>query len=789
MAAGNAASNLPPVLQNRGVQIGIVAFVLLLIIGGILLAVNSGKSMGELKTLLKGIDQSRALEIAAKLRNSAIDTEIVPTETGGVEIQVHEKQYDLAVLEMAKSDLLYTDDFKLFDKTDWAASDYEKRVKYMRAIGGELSRMVSRMSGIRWAKVHVTIPAEKVFASRYTKEKTSASVTLETEAGHSLSHTQVDSILSLVSGYVPEISVNQISIIDTKGRLYSSATDTSDDFGMGTGGSGGIVQKTQILSDSIGGRVQDYLDGVFGSGNSKAVVSVRLMAQKMTKNTTNFSPGAIGTQEYSEEALGDAAANSPYRGSDGYVTTYQEEKTTEQAERYQSQGEEMIDTRLKKDMPANGERRQNYQTNDSTLNIPAQSQDGQTSNQNYSGQNYAGDQGQFTDNAFQDPTTTTSKKPGKDKRDASIMPSPSDGTSGLYSMNRNGMNQDNNFPAPKPRITNSTAPQMGGDQTRYTCADGDEACKRNYRQHNFTIQSYPSYEQTVVESAPGALRSIKVSVVVQGPLPVPLDQLKASIAAAADPQMSSNDVEIIIKGNIKNAEEEKPSGFWGLNKKAKEGEPSFQWWWIPLILIGLVLALILVIGLINGLVGLFMPKKTASNKGFSNSEQNSNNGQTNPLDRVNLNNNRNVRFNSPPQNTQPNVQTNNASAQTYERSDQEEFNLNQANSMFDDEYEQPNASEENNMNQSRNNASKDLPFDLEDEFSLGTNESRQEERQQGLASEKINDFDSQYDAGLDTQLNTESNNQNVIPSQRTTQQPNITQSSNKRKPAISVEYD
>jgi hypothetical protein len=93
------------------------------------------------------------------------------------------------------------------------------------------------------------------------------------------------------------------------------------------------------------------------------------------------------------------------------------------------------------------------------------------------------------------------------------------------------------------------------------------------------------------------------------------------------------------------------------------------------------------------------------------------------------------------------------------------------------------------MNQSRNNASKDLPFDLEDEFSLGTNESRQEERQQGLASEKINDFDSQYDAGLDTQLNTESNNQNVIPSQRTTQQPNITQSSNKRKPAISVEYD
>ena len=226
MASGQLPPNVqvPEILLNRTVQIAIAAFfVVLLIVGIVLFMVNKGKDLGQYKPLLKDLDQARALEISSQLNSKGLSTEVTAGETGGVTVSVRDKQFDQAALEMAKSDLLLTDDFKLFDKTDWAASDYEKRIKYMRAVSGELSRMVSRMYGVRWGKVHVTIPPERLFTSRYIKDKTSASVMLELEPEHNLTSSQVSSILSLVSGYIPEIETSRISITDTKGHIYSTA--------------------------------------------------------------------------------------------------------------------------------------------------------------------------------------------------------------------------------------------------------------------------------------------------------------------------------------------------------------------------------------------------------------------------------------------------------------------------------------------------------------------------------------------------------------------------------------
>jgi flagellar biosynthesis/type III secretory pathway M-ring protein FliF/YscJ len=514
---------VPAALQSRPVQIGILIFVVVLLIAGtIYFFVSSSQDLGIYKSLLRGIDQGRALEIAAQLKSKGIETEIVPAETGGVEIQVREKQYDDAILEMAKSDLLLTDDFKLFDKTDWAASDYEKRVKYMRAIGGELSRIVSRMDGIRWGKVHVTIPPEKLFASRYIKDKTSASVTLELEPGRTLSNGQVSSILSLVSGYVPELEPSRISIIDTKGRVYSSAVE--EDGGGFFGSGGNAYAHGEMLSQNIQRRVQDYLDGVVGAGKSKVVISAKYSPEKVTQNKTVFTPGAIGTHEYSEEALGDAAAGSPYTG------TMNQLPSPRPVPGYsQSNGNELVDPRLNKDMPGNMSAQENM----------------------------------------------------KQYPDASLRPDPYSQAEGLYQMgpHSEGMNTP-----PGQTMNQQGTPPM--DTNRYVCAQDDEACKRNYRRHNFTIQSYPSYEQTVIESPAGRMEQIKVSVVVEkGSIPVSINQLKAGIAAAADPQMDPSNVEVVFRA---------PTGDEGKKKENKvflfgdSSDGGFQWWWIIVILLAAI---------------------------------------------------------------------------------------------------------------------------------------------------------------------------------------------------------
>lgn len=361
MAAGNANGAALAALQNRTVQIAIgVVLLIIILAGAILFFVNASKNLGAYRQIVSGLDQGRALEIAAQLKSAGIEANVIANETGGSAVQVREKQYDAAVLELAKSDLLVTDDFKLFDKTDWAASDYEKRVKYMRAIGGETSRLVSRMEGIRWAKVHVTIPPDKVFASRYEKDKTSASVIVELEPGRILNNNQVASILSLVSGYVPELDPSRISIIDSKGRIYSSATN-GDESGTFTS-SANWASTIQSVNSDIERRIQSYLDGVTGTGKSRVAVSTRIINEKVTRNKTTFFPGAIGTHEYSEEALGDAASSQPYVGE-----TFPAPPPRQINENYhQSSGSEMVDSRLKKDLPPN-ELTSAYSTN----NLPS----------------------------------------------------------------------------------------------------------------------------------------------------------------------------------------------------------------------------------------------------------------------------------------------------------------------------------------------------------------------------------------------------------------------------------
>jgi len=139
------------------------------------------------------------------------------------------------------------------------------------------------------------------------------------------------------------------------------------------------------------------------------------------------------------------------------------------------------------------------------------------------------------------------------------------------------------------------------DYTRYACAPGDEVCKRNYRKHNFAIQSYPSYEQTLIESPAGAIQEIKVAVVLEKDnLELSVNQLKAGIAAAADPSLSPDDVEIVFRPPLaSNTKDGKNKVF--LFGSSPEGG-GFPWWWI---MIGLI-ACIFVFPLFRSLVGLFV---------------------------------------------------------------------------------------------------------------------------------------------------------------------------------------
>lgn len=290
--------------QNRRMVLigaGVVTVLLTVII--VFFVWTRSANKGNEIDLVKGIEQDRAFEVVSKLKSEDIETKITDSDIPGrVLVRVYQKDFDKAALTLAKSDLLQEDGFNLFDKSDWAASDYDKRIKMMRAINGDLSRIVSRMVGIKWSTVRVNIPEPQLF-SQY-QAPTTATVQVELpEEGLKLSRAQVRSIINLLVGYVPNLQKNNVSIIDTNGVTYS-AVETEEI------AASEILEETERVNKIIQKRIDEYLEPLLGVNNYIVRVSSEISRKKIEESATTFADGAIGQEQIGDERLGAPSADS-----------------------------------------------------------------------------------------------------------------------------------------------------------------------------------------------------------------------------------------------------------------------------------------------------------------------------------------------------------------------------------------------------------------------------------------------------------------------------------------------
>lgn len=302
--------------QNRKMVLTGAVFVTIVIALIILVfAWTKGTSKGEGVDLVKRIDQARAFEIVAKLKSNEIESKLVDSDIPGkVNIQVYDKQFDDAAITLSRSDLLQEDGFNLFDKSDWAASDYDKRVKMTRATNGDLSRIVSRMSGMKWATVRINVPEPQLF-SQY-EAPTTATVQVETtESEGRLSRSHVRSIINLLVGYIPNLQKSNISIIDTNGQTYS-AVDTEEI------AASELLEETEKVSKTVQKRIEEYLEPILGSSNFIVRVSADITRKRVQESSTTFANGVIGQEQVGNEILGgtgvtDIATGPAVPGAEG----------------------------------------------------------------------------------------------------------------------------------------------------------------------------------------------------------------------------------------------------------------------------------------------------------------------------------------------------------------------------------------------------------------------------------------------------------------------------------------
>jgi flagellar M-ring protein FliF len=276
-----------------GVSVVAVLLVTFIYIG----AQPKNENRGKLVPLVQELNQSRAFEIIAKLKSVNIEAKVVNGEKPGEYIvQVYEKAIETAYLALSRTNLLEDEGYGLFDQNDWAASDYDKRIKLTRAINGDLSKIISRLDGLRTAIVRVNIPEQQLFTEQ--QAPTTATVQLElANDAEKLSKTQIQSIVNILRGYIQNIKEDHISIVDTQGNNYSAyKEETESDVED-------YIDEVEKINTKMKERISKYLDAILGAEDYKVSVSASVSREKVEQQETTYTEGAVGSRQTGTEYL------------------------------------------------------------------------------------------------------------------------------------------------------------------------------------------------------------------------------------------------------------------------------------------------------------------------------------------------------------------------------------------------------------------------------------------------------------------------------------------------------
>ncbi|MBU0479829.1 MAG: flagellar M-ring protein FliF [Proteobacteria bacterium] len=260
----------------------VAALLLVAVVVGGLMSITTVGGRLDQKVLYSGLAEEDAAEVVARLKDLRTPYTL---ENNGTTIMVPANQVYETRLSLAGEGLPRGGGvgFEIFDKTSFGTTDFVQRMNYQRALQGELARTIRQFHQVLEARVHLATPKESVFIEDEKPVTASISVKLRGNAG--LSKLQISSIVNLVATAVPGLSSDNVTLVDTTGRLLYRKD----------GESGSIMTATQLeyqqhLENSLRQKVESMLEEVVGVNKVKARVTADIDFNRVNVTEENFDP-------------------------------------------------------------------------------------------------------------------------------------------------------------------------------------------------------------------------------------------------------------------------------------------------------------------------------------------------------------------------------------------------------------------------------------------------------------------------------------------------------------------
>ena len=272
------------------------------------------------EVLYTGLDESEAGKIMSVLEDKNIDAKAQGTGT----ILVPSADADKVRMELAAQGYPETGlNYDIFSgtsslgKTDQEIETYEKY-----QLQENLRETILMLDKIKDCVVLVNMPQNSLYVLSSDDSKASASVMLDIKNGQTLTSGEAKAIAELVSKSVPNLSIEDVRIVDSAMNLYDVTGDNQEEY------TGTQYQLTEQMKETLGKQVMSILTPVFGTDNVSAAVNVVLNFDKETVNSVAFNPPVDGedkglarsVEELYEKTQGDTSASgTPGTDSTGWT--------------------------------------------------------------------------------------------------------------------------------------------------------------------------------------------------------------------------------------------------------------------------------------------------------------------------------------------------------------------------------------------------------------------------------------------------------------------------------------
>ena len=279
------------------------------IVGIVGLAAYAYMQKPNLTTLYAGLPESEKAMVLESLKNAGVDVSMDPV-TGEVLVPVidyHNARMTLAAQGLPSSSGTGYDEL---DSIQMGSSRSVEAAKLKQTQEMELARSISEIDMVLSARVHLAIPEKEVFV-RQSAEPT-ASVFLQLARGRGLGRNQVEAIIHLVSSSVPNLTKDNVSVVDQNGSLLSRGSNSPE-----AQLSDSQLEHRIKLEDIYRARVTSLLTPIVGAGNINAQINLDIDFTRSEVTEELVDPK--GNALRSEQLTNDQTMQAPAKGIPGAV--------------------------------------------------------------------------------------------------------------------------------------------------------------------------------------------------------------------------------------------------------------------------------------------------------------------------------------------------------------------------------------------------------------------------------------------------------------------------------------